>query len=229
MNRLLLVLALVLAVPSAGAQSDLNSLQQMQAQLDSGRVWVWPNGRGERSFVLVDSDLVRRLFAEETSAGRMSSGAAQAIVAAAKDAAAAARAVVATEILLTRIGALDGESTSSADGGFGAGAGAGGASSASLTGLWTDDSGGGATYRIRQEGGSVWWIVDGTPQGSYVNIAVGTIANGVVQLRWVDLPGSPTMGGGDLTLRVDGPNRMTKTATTAAYGANSWTRVGGGR
>ncbi|HEY3257989.1 MAG TPA: FecR family protein, partial [Gemmatimonadaceae bacterium] len=37
-----------------------------------------------------------------------------------------------------------------------------------LTGLWKDDTGGGAIYHVRQVGNRVYWIVDGTPMGSFV-------------------------------------------------------------
>jgi hypothetical protein len=97
---------------------------------------------------------------------------------------------------------------------------------ANLSGLWKDDSSGGAVYRVRHDGNAFHWLVDGTPQGSHVNIGVGSVASGVVTVRWVDLQGSPTLGGGDLTLRIESADRLVKIGSTAHYGANAWSRVG---
>src|SRR6185436_8617930 len=70
-----------------------------------------------------------------------------------------------------------------------------------LTGLWEDDTRGGGTYRLRQAGNRVYWIVDGTPMRSYVNLFSGEIAGNSITGMWVDLPGSPSLGGGNLILR----------------------------
>lgn len=98
--------------------------------------------------------------------------------------------------------------------------------SGDLTGLWLDDTGGGAVYRVRQIGNQFYWIVDGTPRGSYVNMAFGTISGGVMTGQWVDLPGSPTLQNGRLDLRIESNNRMVKLSTSGQYSAQVWTRQG---
>lgn len=95
-----------------------------------------------------------------------------------------------------------------------------------LTGLWQDDSGGGAVYRVRHVGNQLFWIVDGTSKGSYVNIAFGEITGQTMTGKWVDLPGSPTLGGGDISLRIESNNRFVKISSSAPYGAQAWTRQG---
>ena len=97
-----------------------------------------------------------------------------------------------------------------------------------LTGLWQDDSGGGGVYRVRHVGNRLFWIVDGTSKGSYVNIAFGEITGNTFSGKWVDLPGSPTLGGGDITLRIESNNRFVKISSSTNYGAQAWTRQGTG-
>jgi len=95
-----------------------------------------------------------------------------------------------------------------------------------LTGLWQDDSGAGGIYRLRQVGNSIVWMIDGTSKQSYVNLAVGQISGNTVSAKWVDLPGSPTLGGGDILLRIESNNRLVKISSSAYYGAQAWTRLG---
>jgi hypothetical protein len=98
-----------------------------------------------------------------------------------------------------------------------------------LTGLWQDDTGGGAVYRIRQVGNRVYWIVDGSPKGSFVNLAYGEIRGNVFTGIWVDLPDSPSLGGGNFTLRIESNDRLVKVSSSAYYGAQTWTRQGSSR
>lgn len=98
-----------------------------------------------------------------------------------------------------------------------------------LTGLWRDDTGGGAIYRLRQVGNWVYWIVDGTPMGSYVNASYGQISGNTITGTWVDMPGSPTLSGegtgwGNLTLRIESNDRLVKVGS-GGYGAQVWIRV----
>ena len=98
-----------------------------------------------------------------------------------------------------------------------------------LTGLWRDDTRGGAIYRLRQVGNWVYWIVDGTPMGSYVNASYGQISGNTITGTWVDMPGSPTLSGegtgwGNLTLRIESNDRLVKVGS-GGYGAQVWTRV----
>jgi len=96
-----------------------------------------------------------------------------------------------------------------------------------LTGFWVDDTGGGAVYRIRQHGVQFYWIVDGTPMGSFVNMAFGTISGNAINAEWIDLPGSPSLGNGHFTLRIESNNRIVKASTSVGnYGARAWTRQG---
>jgi LCCL domain len=98
-----------------------------------------------------------------------------------------------------------------------------------LTGLWQDDSGGGAVYRIRQIDDQVYWSVDATAVRSFSNVFVGTIAGTTITGYWVDLPGSPALSGGTLTLRIDSNNHLVKIDESAPYGAREWFRQGGDR
>ncbi|MEX0790623.1 MAG: hypothetical protein WD178_07610 [Actinomycetota bacterium] len=102
-----------------------------------------------------------------------------------------------------------------------------GGGAADLTGLWQDNSG--ADYRIRQLGTTVYWSMDATAVGSYANVFVGTIDGATITGSWVDLPGSPDLGGGDMTLRIDSPNHLVKVRESpCCYGAQEWFRQGGG-
>ena len=72
----------------------------------------------------------------------------------------------------------------------------------------------------------MYWIVDGTSQGSFVNLAYGEISGNTITGIWVDLPGSPSLGGGNLTLRIESNDRFVKVSESSYYGAQEWTRVG---
>jgi hypothetical protein len=98
---------------------------------------------------------------------------------------------------------------------------------ADLTGLWRDNGRANALYRIRQVGDQVYWSMDATAAGSYANVFVGTVRGDRIEGRWVDLPGSPALGGGALTLRIASNNRLVKVAEpTPPYGASEWVRQG---
>jgi hypothetical protein len=125
------------------------------------------------------------------------------------------------------------DSTSSGGSGGGAGGvtggGAGsqtGAQSSDLSGLWVDDTGGGAIYRVRQVGNKFYWSVDATSKGSFVNVYYGEISGNMINGEWVDLPGSPSLGGGRLTLRIESNDRLVKAAASGPYGARAWMRMG---
>jgi len=97
-----------------------------------------------------------------------------------------------------------------------------------LTGLWQDDTGGGAVYRVRQVGDQVYWSVDATAVRSFANVFVGAIDGAVIAGHWVDLPGSPQLGGGALTMRIDSNDHLVKVDESSAYGAREWFRQGSG-
>lgn len=80
--------------------------------------------------------------------------------------------------------------------------------------------------RIRQTGTQLFWIVDGTSKGSYVNLAIGAISGNTITGKWVDMPASPTLGGGDISLRIESNNRLMKVSSSTNYGAQAWTRLG---
>jgi hypothetical protein len=102
------------------------------------------------------------------------------------------------------------------------------AQSFDLTGLWHDNTrGSSVTYRIRQMGNTVYWSVDGTAVGSYANIFFGEISGNTLTGTWVDLPGSPGLGYGTLTLQIQSNDWFVKTAENpCCYGAQEWLRQG---
>ncbi len=95
-----------------------------------------------------------------------------------------------------------------------------------LTGLWQDDSGGGAVYRVRQIGNRLYWSVDGRPR--VINVFFGQISGNTITGEWADLPGGELQGGGTLRLRIESNNRMVKIGESNLYGASIWTRQGEG-
>jgi hypothetical protein len=70
----------------------------------------------------------------------------------------------------------------------------------------------------------MYWTVDGTPIGSYANLAIGQISGNTITGNWLDLPGSPWLGGGDIALRIDSNDRIT--VLTTSYGAQWLERMG---
>lgn len=97
-------------------------------------------------------------------------------------------------------------------------------SSYDLSGLWLDDTGGGGIYRVRQVGNQVYWNVDGVSKGSFANFFHGEISGNTVNGEWVDLPGSPTLSGGKLVLRIESKDRLVKVSSSNSYGAKEWRR-----
>jgi hypothetical protein len=94
-----------------------------------------------------------------------------------------------------------------------------------LTGLW-QNPGGSAIYRVRQMGNAVYWSVDGTAAGSYANVFVGEISGTTLTGTWVDLPGSPSLGGGTLTLQIQSNDYFIKVGESNLYAAQEWVRQG---
>lgn len=99
------------------------------------------------------------------------------------------------------------------------------AQSFDLTGLWQNYNGG-AIYRVRQIGNAVYWSVDGIPMGSYANIFFGEISGNTITGTWVDLPGSQSLGGGNLTLQIQSNDYFIKIGESNLYGAQEWIRQG---
>ncbi|MCA9839668.1 MAG: hypothetical protein KC422_22365 [Trueperaceae bacterium] len=94
-----------------------------------------------------------------------------------------------------------------------------------LTGFW-QNPGGSATYRVRQIGNTVYWTVDGTAVGSYANVFIGELYGNTLTGTWVDLPGSPNLGGGNLSLQIQSNDYFFKVAESTLYAAQEWVRQG---
>ena len=117
-------------------------------------------------------------------------------------------------------------------GGAGPAAGTGDASNpqisglSGLSGLWVDDTGGGGIYRLRQIGNTLYWGIDATSKGSFANLYRGEISGNSIKGEWQDMPGSPSLGGGTLTLRIESNDRLVKVSSSSFYGAQEWRRKG---
>ncbi len=92
-----------------------------------------------------------------------------------------------------------------------------------LSGLWRNP-GGNAVYRFRQLGAKLHWGVDAVPIKSFANVFQGDITGNTIEGSWVDLPGSPYVGGGKLFLKVESDCRIVKTSEVNHYGAEVWVR-----
>ena len=97
-----------------------------------------------------------------------------------------------------------------------------------LTGAWRADDGG--TYYLRQVEDCLWWagLSGGGSGQEFTNVAVGRITGEVIELEWADVPRGRILGGGSLTLRMEGspPDRLTKEAETGTgFAAETWTRL----
>jgi hypothetical protein len=102
------------------------------------------------------------------------------------------------------------------------------AQSFDLTGLWHDNTtGSNVTYRVRQIGNAVYWSADGAAVGAYANVFFGEISGNTLSGTWVDLPGSPSLGGGNLTLQIQSNDWFVKIGEDpCCYGAQEWIRQG---
>jgi hypothetical protein len=92
-----------------------------------------------------------------------------------------------------------------------------------LSGLWRNP-GGSATYRFRQIGNKLHWIVDAVSAGSFANIFEGDISGASIEGSWIDLPGSPSLGGGKLSLKIESDCKIVKTVESNSYGASVWVK-----
>lgn len=96
---------------------------------------------------------------------------------------------------------------------------------ADLTGLWRNP-GGSATYRFRQVGNKLHWLVDAVSTGSFANIFEGNISGASIEGSWTDLPGSPVLGGGKMSLKIESDCKIVKTNEVNHYGADVWVKKG---
>ncbi len=99
---------------------------------------------------------------------------------------------------------------------------------ASLTGRWSADDG--ARYYLHQVGDCLWWagLSDAGSGTDFTNVAVGRVDGETIELEWADVPRGRILGGGTLTLRMEGspPNRLTKQSETGTgFEATTWTRL----
>ena len=92
-----------------------------------------------------------------------------------------------------------------------------------LTGLWRNP-GGSAVYRFRQIGNKLHWGIDAVPVGSFANVFEGDISSAKIEGSWIDLPGSPFIGGGKLSLKIESECKIVKTGEVNHYGAEIWVK-----
>jgi len=98
-----------------------------------------------------------------------------------------------------------------------------GSTSGDLSGLWRNP-GGNAVYRFRQIGKKLHWGVDAVPLGSFANVFEGDISGAKIEGSWIDLPGSPLIGGGKLFLKIESECKIVKMNEVNHYGAEAWVR-----
>lgn len=92
-----------------------------------------------------------------------------------------------------------------------------------LTGLWKNP-GGNAIYRVRQIGTKLVWGIDAVAMGSWANVFQGQISGNTIDGVWEDLPGSPTIGGGRMLLRIESDCRFVRVSSVNPYGADVWVK-----
>ncbi len=92
-----------------------------------------------------------------------------------------------------------------------------------LSGLWRNP-GGDAIYRFRHVGSKLHWGVDAVPIRSFANTFQGDVNGSSIDGSWVDLPGSPAISGGKLSLKIESECRIVKTGEAGHYAAQVWVR-----
>ncbi len=100
-----------------------------------------------------------------------------------------------------------------------------GSFSGDLTGLWRNP-GGQAVYRVRQIGTKLVWGMDATMLGSFANMFQGEIVGKNIDGVWEDLPGSPSIGGGRMLLKIESACRFSRVSSVNPYGADVWVKKG---
>lgn len=94
-----------------------------------------------------------------------------------------------------------------------------------LTGLWRNP-GANAVYRVRQVGSKIVWGLDAVAMGSWANMFQGQMTGDKIDGVWEDLPGSPTIGGGRMLLKVESSCRFVRVSSVNPYGADVWVKQG---
>jgi hypothetical protein len=92
-----------------------------------------------------------------------------------------------------------------------------------LTGLWRNPGGTGI-YRVRQIGSKLVWGLDAVAMGSFANMFQGQINGDTIDGVWEDLPGSPTIGGGRMLLKIESECRFVRVSSVNRYGADIWVK-----
>jgi hypothetical protein len=92
-----------------------------------------------------------------------------------------------------------------------------------LTGLWRNPGGTGI-YRVRQIGSKLVWGLDAVAMGSFANMFQGQISGDTIDGVWEDLPGSPTIGGGRMLLKIESECRFVRVSSVNRYGADIWVK-----
>ena len=99
----------------------------------------------------------------------------------------------------------------------------GGSTSGNLTGLWRNPGSAGV-YRVRQIASKLVWGLDAIAMGSYANMFQGQISGDNIDGVWEDLPGSPTIGGGRMLLKIESECRFVRVSSVNRYGADVWVK-----
>ena len=92
-----------------------------------------------------------------------------------------------------------------------------------LSGLWRNPGGAGV-YRVRHVGSKFVWGLDAVAMGSVANMFQGQITDDKIDGVWEDLPGSPTIGGGRMLLRIESECRFVRVSSVNPYGADVWVK-----
>ncbi len=99
---------------------------------------------------------------------------------------------------------------------------------ANLTGVWNGNDG--ATYYLRQAGVVLWWVGMSAGGGqAFTNVYRGTRQGDTVTGEWADVPLGGTSGAGNLVLRIETGDRLTRTSQTGGFVGSVWTRGAGAR
>jgi len=77
-----------------------------------------------------------------------------------------------------------------------------------LTGIWRDNNA--RQYVMRQAGEEFCWSIEKT------NVFCGLVIGNIIAGRWLDLPTGPYRGGGQLVLKIESANRLTKVQESTA-------------
>lgn len=94
-----------------------------------------------------------------------------------------------------------------------------------ISGVWRGNDGG--LYYIRQLGPEIYWYGEQNPdQPAWSNVAHGRFEqDGLIHLRWADVPKGGVGGAGSLTLQLTEPGRIVRVAASGSgFGGTEWER-----